>query len=141
MRKLILILFLAALVIKSPSQSLDNSKLDGYRPIWFELGQKYKDGDKYSGALGTYTAKHVPLAIYSEKADKTFFVFGGTKSEKERYLLCMIGEFDHKTGRSCQRRYVGRTSLFTTNRLLSGYPQLELSHNSSGADLHQISCK
>ncbi|MBK6284736.1 MAG: BNR-4 repeat-containing protein [Draconibacterium sp.] len=50
-------------------------------------------------ALGTYTAKHVPLAIYSEKADKTFFVFGGTKSENEKYLLCMIGEFDHLTGK------------------------------------------
>ncbi len=80
------------------AQSLNNTKIDGYRAIWFELGQKYPDGDKYSGALGTYTAKHVPLAIYSEKADKTFFVYGGTKSENERYLLCMIGEFDHKTG-------------------------------------------
>ncbi|HPE77610.1 MAG TPA: BNR-4 repeat-containing protein [Draconibacterium sp.] len=80
------------------AQSLSNTKLSGYRPIWFELNQKYEYGDKYSGALGTYTAKHVPLAIYSEKADKTFFVFGGTKSENERYLLCMIGEFDHKTG-------------------------------------------
>jgi hypothetical protein len=48
--------------------------------------------------LGTYTAKHVPLAIYSPEADKTFFVYGGTKSEDERHLLCLIGEFDHKTG-------------------------------------------
>jgi len=79
------------------SQSLNNQKADGYKAIWFELGQKYPDGDKYSGALGTYTAKHVPLAVYSEKADKTFFVYGGTKNENERYLLCMIGEFDHKT--------------------------------------------
>lgn len=72
--------------------------MDGYRAIWFELGQKYPDGDKYSGALGTYTAKHVPLAIYSKEADKTFFVFGGTTAETERHLLCMIGEFDHLTG-------------------------------------------
>lgn len=85
-------------IILLNAQSLNNTKIDGYRAIWFELGQKYPDGDKYSGALGTYTAKHVPLAIYSEKADKTFFVYGGTKSEDERYLLCMIGEFDHKTG-------------------------------------------
>ena len=80
------------------SQSLTNTKFNGYRPIWFELNQKYEYGDKYSGALGTYTAKHVPLAIYSEKADKTFFVYGGTKSADERYLLCMIGEYNHKTG-------------------------------------------
>ncbi|NQT12298.1 MAG: hypothetical protein HQ582_06105, partial [Planctomycetes bacterium] len=43
-------------------------KDDGYRGIWFTLGQ-YSDtpyakrfwdyGDKYSGGLGTYTAKHV----------------------------------------------------------------------------------
>lgn len=80
------------------SQSLNNKKVEGYRAIWFELGQKYPDGDKYSGALGTYTAKHVPLAIYSEKVNKTFFVYGGTKSKNERYLLCMIGVFNHKTG-------------------------------------------
>ncbi len=87
------------LQVFSHAQSLSNTKLNGYRPIWFELNQKYEYGDKYSGALGTYTAKHVPLAIYSEKADKTFFVFGGTKSENEKYLLCMIGEFDHLTGK------------------------------------------
>ena len=80
------------------AQSLNNTKIDGYRGIWFELNQKYEFGDKYSGALGTYTADHIPLAIYSEKANKTFFVYGGTISENERYLLCMIGEFDHKTG-------------------------------------------
>ncbi len=81
------------------SQSLNNTKFDGYRGIWFELNQKYEYGDKYSGALGTYTAKHVPLAVYAKEVDKTFFVYGGTTSENERYLLCMIGEFDHKTGK------------------------------------------
>ncbi|NOR76101.1 MAG: hypothetical protein GQ525_13215 [Draconibacterium sp.] len=79
-------------------QSLNNTKVNGYRGIWFELNQKYEYGDKYSGALGTYTAKHVPLAIYSSEVDKTFFVYGGIPSEEKRYLLCMIGEFDHKTG-------------------------------------------
>jgi hypothetical protein len=54
--------------------TLNNSKIDGYRGIWFELNQKYEFGDKYSGGLGTYTAKHVPLAVYSPEADKTFFV-------------------------------------------------------------------
>jgi hypothetical protein len=98
MKRLFLISILLFLTITTFSQTLNNTKINGYRPIWFELNQKYEYGDKYSGALGTYTAKHVPLAIYAEKADKTFFVFGGTKSAGERYLLCMIGEFDHKTG-------------------------------------------
>lgn len=79
-------------------QSLNNAKFDGYRGIWFELNQKYEYGDKYSGALATYTADHIPIAIYAPEVEKTFFVYGGTKSENERYLLCMIGEYDHKTG-------------------------------------------
>lgn len=98
MHKIILSLAFIALFFLGNAQSFSGKKVDGYRAIWFELGQKYAEGDKYSGALGTYTAKHVPLAIYSEKANKTFFVYGGTTSEKERYLLCMIGEYDHNTG-------------------------------------------
>lgn len=77
--------------------SLNNSKINGYRGIWFELNQKYEYGDKYSGGLGTYTAKHTPLAIYSPEVDKTFFVYGGTLDTDKKYLLCMIGEFNHKT--------------------------------------------
>ncbi|MBR9774317.1 MAG: hypothetical protein GYB55_04645 [Cytophagales bacterium] len=72
--------------------------VDGYKGIWFTLGQKSEFGDKYSGGLGTYTAKHIPLAIYSPEVNRTFFVYGGTRSEDEKYLLCMIGEFDHNTG-------------------------------------------
>ena len=98
MKNLILFFNLILFVVNSEGQSVNNTKINGYRPIWFELNQKYEYGDKYSGALGTYTAKHIPLAIYSEKADKTFFVYGGTTKETERHLLCMIGEFDHKTG-------------------------------------------
>jgi hypothetical protein len=98
-RKFVLLFISIVVIFQSFAQSQNNQKVDGYRAIWFELGQKYPDGDKYSGALGTYTAKHVPLAIYSEKADKTFFVFGGTIAEDEKYLLCMIGEFNHKTGK------------------------------------------
>jgi hypothetical protein len=70
---------------------------DGYRGIWFTLGQKSEYGDKYSGGLGTYTANHVPMAIYSKEADKTFFVYGGAKQGK-RHLLEMISYYDHKRG-------------------------------------------
>lgn len=94
------IIFLAIILIQinGASQSLENERIAGYKPIWFELNQKYEYGDKYSGALGTYTAKHHPLAIYASEVDKTFFVFGGTKSEESRHLLCMIGAYDHKSG-------------------------------------------
>jgi len=78
-------------------QDLTNTKANGYKGLWFELNQKYEFGDKYSGALATYTAKHVPLAIYAKEVDKTFFVYGGTTAEDQRHLLCMIGEFNHKT--------------------------------------------
>ncbi len=78
--------------------NLNNQKIDGYRGIWFELGQKLPYGDKYSGGLGTYTADHIPMAVYSPKVNKTFFVFGGTTRQDEKHLLAMIGVYDHKTG-------------------------------------------
>lgn len=80
----------------------NNCKIDGYRPIWFDLGQKSEYGSKYSGGLGTYTVKHNPMAIYSPETNKTFFVFGGTINKDERYLLCMIGCYDHATGKVCK---------------------------------------
>ena len=73
------------------------TKDDGYRGIWFTLGQFSEYGDKYSGGLGTYTAKHVPLAVYSQAADKTFFVYGGAR-EGRRHLLAMASYYDHKSG-------------------------------------------
>src|SRR5690606_14304393 len=72
-------------------------KVDGYQGIWFTLGQKGEHGDKYSGGLGTYTAKHIPIAVYSKEAEKTFFVYGGAK-EGKRHLLNMASYYDHKTG-------------------------------------------
>ena len=76
---------------------LDNQKIDGYKGIWFTLGQFSEYGDKYSGGLGTYTAKHRPLAIYAPEVKKTFFVYGGTTAANEKHLLCMISFYDHKT--------------------------------------------
>ena len=95
----------------------DAPRTNGYKGIWFSLGQFYGKGtagqpyskasrtpvfpygDKYSGGLGTYTAKHTPLAIYNEKANKTFFVYGGTTGADKRHLLCMASYYDHATGR------------------------------------------
>lgn len=81
------------------SQSLAGQQAEGYRGIWYTIGQARSGfGDKYSGGLGTYTMKHIPVAIYSPQADKTFFVYGGTPETGRKYLLCMVGCYDHKTG-------------------------------------------
>ena len=87
------------LLVYGNSLQAQNAKADGYRGIWFTLGQSSAYGDKYSGGLGTYTSSHVPIAIYSKEADKTFFVYGGTTAASEKHLLIMIGYYDHKTNR------------------------------------------
>ncbi|MDZ7606184.1 MAG: BNR-4 repeat-containing protein [Cyclobacteriaceae bacterium] len=97
MRKLRLLFIIVIINHSLPAQtSLDNTKIDGYRGIWFTLGQFSEYGDKYSGGLGTYTAKHRPLAICAPEVKKTFFVYGGTSGENTKHLLCMIGYYDHK---------------------------------------------
>lgn len=75
------------------------ARADGYRGIWFTLGQFYEHGDKYSGGLGTYTANHVPIAVHAPEVEKTFFVYGGTTGPDERRLQSCIGYFDHASGR------------------------------------------
>jgi hypothetical protein len=72
-------------------------RVSGYKGIWFDLGQKSKFGSKYSGGLGTYTAKHHPLAVYSPEVQKTFFVYGGTTNEDECHLLAMASYYDHQS--------------------------------------------
>lgn len=73
---------------------------DGYRGIWYALGWKFEYGDKYSGGLGTYTANHQPMAVYSERGQKTFFTYGGAPAADKRELAIMVGVFDHATGRA-----------------------------------------
>jgi len=90
-------LLTATLLVLAGLSAAPNPTVDGYRGIWFELGQKGEFGDKYSGGLGTYTAKHRPIAIYSKAANKTFFVYGGTRPG-ERHLLIMASYYDHATG-------------------------------------------
>lgn len=73
-------------------------RVEGYRGIWFDLGQRSEFGSKYSGGLGTYTAKHHPLAIHAPEVGRTFFVYGGTTRKDERHLLAMISYYDHRKG-------------------------------------------
>lgn len=77
--------------------TIASAKDAGYKGIWFTLGQKTPHGDKYSGGLGTYTANHVPIAIYAPEVNKTFFVYGGAKDGK-RHLLAMASYYDHAKG-------------------------------------------
>jgi len=70
----------------------------GYRGIWYynqKTGTEYVY--KYSGGLGTYCAKHLPMAVYAPAVDKTFFVYGGSEPARHN-LLEMVSYYDHKTG-------------------------------------------
>ncbi|MBX3180929.1 MAG: BNR-4 repeat-containing protein [Candidatus Hydrogenedentes bacterium] len=75
--------------------------VDGYRGIWFTLGQIQGEyGDKYSaGSAFAWSHTLTPMAVYAPEADKTFFVYSGTTSPEERYLLTMAAYYDHTTGR------------------------------------------
>ena len=86
----------ATLLLLLASSFAQSPRANGYKGIWFTLGQFSKYGDKYSGGLGTYTSSHVPIAIYDKKVDKTFFVYGGTTAKDERHLLIMLSYYDHK---------------------------------------------
>ena len=76
-------------------------RVDGYRGIWFTLGQmRGTYGDKYSGAFA-FCSSHtmVPMAVYAPEVDKTFFVYGGTTGAEDRHLLAMASYYDHKNHR------------------------------------------
>ncbi|MCE5252152.1 BNR repeat-containing protein [bacterium] len=78
----------------TPQQARD----DGYRGIWYgnePSGDEYKF--KYSGGLGTYTAKHIPMAYYARAVNRTFFCWGGSAKD-ENTLLPMVSYYDHATG-------------------------------------------
>ena len=73
-------------------------QLEGYSGIWYynqELPSIYKY--KYSGGLGTYCAKHIPMAVFSKEENKTFFVYGASQPMKCN-LLHAISYFNHDTG-------------------------------------------
>jgi hypothetical protein len=79
---------------------------DGYRGIWYmnqPTGDEYRY--KYSGGFGTYPQQHVPIAIFSAAANKTFFCYGGSTG-KDKELACMVSYFDHATGQVPRPRTV-----------------------------------
>ena len=87
-------------------------QVDGYRGIWFTLGQMTGEyGDKYSGGLAfCFSHTLTPMAIYAPEVDKTFFVYGGTTGPEDRYLLVMASYYDH------QRHRVPRPTIVRDQR-------------------------
>ncbi|RMD74660.1 MAG: hypothetical protein D6820_16300, partial [Lentisphaerae bacterium] len=76
-----------------------NKPAHGFHGIWY-MNQPTQTEYvyKYSGGLGTYCAKHRPLAVYAPQVNKTFFVYGGAPAGNPRKLLHLIASYDHKTG-------------------------------------------
>lgn len=71
---------------------------DGYRGIWYaNQPQTDEYAYKYSGGLGTYCAKHRPMAVYCPEVNRTFFCYGGTDAQRTT-LLHMVSYYDHATG-------------------------------------------
>ncbi|MBP6963036.1 MAG: BNR-4 repeat-containing protein [Armatimonadetes bacterium] len=101
MERILLALCLVGLVLSSvAAQDASVRKEDGYRGIWY-ANQASNDEYvwKYSGGLGTYTANHVPIAVYVPEVNKTFFVYGGSKPiDQTNRLLEMVSYYDHNTG-------------------------------------------
>lgn len=89
---------LAAPPVPVAETDLTSAPLDGYRGIWFNIGQETPPyGPKYSGGLGTYTDHHRPMAVYAAAVRKTFFTYGAV-DEASGDLQIAVGTFDHATG-------------------------------------------
>lgn len=80
---------------------------DGYRGIWYWCnGMPEPWKYKYSGGLGTYCAKHIPMAVHAADVGRTFFCYGGAADDDAGRLVHMVGVFDHATGKVCRPRVV-----------------------------------
>ena len=79
-----IMLFPAGLSAQPETVSHVNATVGGYRGIWFTLGQFSEYGDKYSGGLGTYTMKHIPMAetqsIITSKYPASAFLYVATST-------------------------------------------------------------
>lgn len=87
------------LIALSALGAVEQRKEDGYRGIWYAnqpSGDEY--GWKYSGGMAVFCAKHLPMVVYSPRADKTFFVYGGSPGPDSPDLLIMASYYDHKSG-------------------------------------------
>lgn len=91
-----------AVSVEAQTRRLETA--DGFLGIWYAnqpSGDEYRF--KYSGGLATYPQQHVPIAVYSQEADKTFFCYGGRDRDRNR-LLHMVSFFDHRTNQVARPR-------------------------------------
>ncbi|TFG40760.1 MAG: hypothetical protein E4H43_05250, partial [Bacteroidia bacterium] len=95
-RKHLLLALISILFANSFYLFSQNTKIDGYRGLWFSDGQLKEYGYKLSGGVATFAPRHRPIAVYSPEVKKTFFVYGGTTSADEQHLLVMVSYFDHR---------------------------------------------
>ena len=86
---------LVVLTVLLPAASAQTTASEGFSGFWYRLFQEFPYGPKYSGGLGTYTAKHVPLAVYRPEVERTYFVYGGASAGSARSLSAMVSYFDH----------------------------------------------
>jgi hypothetical protein len=103
MRRIVAACLAVGWMIALTCPAAPQAKDDGYRGIWY-YNQATKDEYKYkySGGMATYPQQHIPIAIYSPQADKTFFCYGGTTARDatdKQELLHMVSYFDHATGK------------------------------------------
>lgn len=96
-RKILISAFAFSLFLISPVIKCQNEKAEGYKGLWAASAKSPDFGYRYAGGLATSSAQHNPVAIYSPKARKTYFVYGGTSDEENSHLQIMVSYFDHKT--------------------------------------------
>ncbi len=65
--------------------------------LWSRSEKSPEYGYQFSGGLGTFSSQHRPMAIYSAKMDRTYFLFSGTRAPDESHLQIIISYFDHKS--------------------------------------------
>jgi hypothetical protein len=88
---------LASLIVVT-SVATAAERADGYRGVWY-MNQPQDDEYrfKYSGGFATYPQQHVPIAVYSREANKTFFTYAGVADDSD-HLQNMVSFYDHATG-------------------------------------------
>ncbi|MBX9655217.1 BNR repeat-containing protein [bacterium] len=87
---------------------------DGFNGIWYSNGNtRDQYVHKYSGGLGTYPQQTAPIAIFESRADRTYFLYGGT-NPSENVLKNFISYYDHiakRLARPRQLRHVGGNDI------------------------------
>jgi len=96
-KKSILIFLVTSIFLFAQNIYAQNQKAEGYMGLWSKSGPLFDYGYKLAGGLATFSPQHRPPAIYSPEADKTFFIYCGTKDPEVSHLQIMISYFDHKS--------------------------------------------